>query len=76
VKNHEWLLHALRRASGSARGAPDKSSTGTARVRATRGILIMALVLGSLGAVAAALSSHGNVGHVNSVRIIQVPWMY
>ena len=76
MKSHKWLSHAITRVSRPVRNTPGKPSTGRARVWATRGILVMALVLGGVGAVVAALSSHGSVGHVSSVRIMHVPWMY
>jgi len=76
MKTHQWLLRALLRASGPVRSAPGKHCAGTAHARAARGILISALVLGSLVAVAAVLTSHGSVGHVSVLRMIAMPFMY
>jgi hypothetical protein len=80
MKTRQWLLHARTRAGGSARGAHSKPATGTARVWAMRGILLMVLVLGGLSA-AAALSGHHAAGHaggrlVSFAHIPQIPWMF
>jgi hypothetical protein len=77
MKTHRWILHA----AIQARTDP--------LAWAARGILILALVLGSLGAVAAASSGYGSGDHASahqpagnnrlaasSGHIIDVPWMY
>jgi hypothetical protein len=70
MKTQRSLLHVITRADESVRSAPGKHaarhSARTPRALATRGIFILALVLGSLGAVAATWSGHGNVGHANA----------
>jgi hypothetical protein len=66
MKTHRRLRQVGRRTSGSVRGAHSKPSTGKVRAWAAGGILILALVLGSLGAFAAASSGHGSVGHANA----------
>jgi hypothetical protein len=66
MKTHRRLRHVGRRTSGSVRGAHSKPSTGKVRAWAAGGILILALVLGSLGAFAVASSGHGSVGHANA----------
>jgi hypothetical protein len=58
MKTHPWLSLASMR-----RGRHSKQKT---RVWATRGIFAMALALGSLGAVGAALSAHGSAGHAST----------
>jgi hypothetical protein len=74
MKTHKWLRHVGIRTRLSVRSAPGNSSTGTVRAWAVRGIVILALALGSLGAVAAASSSHGSP--INSGDFISTPWMY
>ena len=66
MKTHRWLRHIVIRTSGSDRGAHAKPATGTVHAWAARGILILALVLGSVGAVVATSSSHGSDGHANA----------
>jgi hypothetical protein len=75
MKTHQWLSHALMRASGPVRSAPSKHCARPAHARAVRGILFSTLVL-SLVAVAAALTSHGSVGHVSVLHAIAMPFMY
>jgi hypothetical protein len=89
MSTHRQLLHVSMRTSGSAGGAHRAPSTRTARAWATRGILVLALVLGSLGAVALASPGHHSAGHahasahqpataksVTSGQINKMPWMY
>jgi hypothetical protein len=76
MKTHQWLSHALIRASGPVRSAPSKHCAGSAHARAVRGILISTLVLSSLVAVAAALTSNGSVGHISVLHAIAMPMMY
>jgi hypothetical protein len=63
MKTHGWIRHVIMRASGSVGSAPREASTGTVRAWASRAILVLALVLGSLGAAA---SGHGSTGHVQA----------
>jgi hypothetical protein len=63
MKTHRWLRHVIMRISGSVGSAPRESSTGTVRAWARCGILVLALVLGGLGAAA---SGHGSTGHVQA----------
>lgn len=74
MKTHRSLRHVGIRTRGSVRSAPGKPSTGTVRAWVARGIVILALALGSLGAVAAASSGHSHP--INSGDFISVPWMY
>ena len=53
------------RTSGSVGSAPREPSTGTVRAWTGR-ILILALVLGSLGAATSVSPGHGSTGHVQS----------
>jgi hypothetical protein len=66
MKAHRWLRHVVILTSGSVRSARGKPSTEMARVWAAHGMLIVALVPGSLGVVAAASLSHGHVGHASA----------
>jgi hypothetical protein len=54
MKTHQWLLHALLRAGGLVRGGSGRHSAGMAHVRTTRGLIISALVVGSLVLAAAS----------------------
>jgi hypothetical protein len=65
MKTHRWLWHVIMRTSRSVGSAPSEPSTGTVRAW-TRGILILALVLGGLGAAASASPGHGSTGHVQA----------
>jgi hypothetical protein len=58
MKTHTWLSPAVTR-----RG---KHSKQTTRAWAARGIVAMALALGSLGAAGAALSAHDSAGHAST----------
>ncbi len=65
MKNHRWILHVVTQ----AQTVPAEVTPGAPRndplVRTARGMLILALLLGSLGADAAASSAVGSVGHAN-----------
>jgi uracil DNA glycosylase len=63
MKAHRSLRHVIMRTSGSVGSAPRELSTRTVRAWARRGILVLALVLGCLGAAA---SGHGSAGHVQA----------
>ena len=66
MKTHRWISHIVRQ----ARTDPVETLPGALRtgplVQAVRGILILALALGSLGADAAASSEYGGIGHANA----------
>jgi hypothetical protein len=62
MKAHKLLRHAVTPASGTLNTTPGKYPVVTARAWAARGILVMALALGTLGAVA-AMSVHSSVGN-------------
>ena len=67
--------------SGPAGGAhrrlsAHRRSPRSARARAMRGILILALVLGSLGGLAVASMGHAGGGHNHSRVAISHPWMW
>jgi hypothetical protein len=64
MKTHGSLWHIIMRTGGSVGGTHRKPSTGTVRTRAMRGILVLALALGSLGAAVVALPGHGSTGRV------------
>lgn len=89
MKTHRQTLHVAKH----ARTVPAESLTGAQRtdpvVRATRGIIILAFALGSLGTDVAATSSFGTVDHVSAhpsagnIRLAASvpslsnrPWMY
>jgi hypothetical protein len=83
MKTHMWLMHAAIRTSGLVRSTPGKPVTGTVRAWAACGILGLAIVLGSLSAVAAG---HHSAGHANAHQPAthtlavaihpNMPWMY
>jgi hypothetical protein len=66
MKTQRWLLHAIIRTSGSAGGAHRKRSTGTVRAWEKRGIVVLALLLGSVGATASASSADSHEGHIQT----------
>lgn len=66
MKTHRSLWHAAMRAGGWAGSARHEAPKGAVRVRVTRGILVLALVLGGLGGAALALPGHGSAGHVQA----------
>ena len=92
MKTHRWLRHVITRISGSVGSAPHETSKGTARAWARCGVLVLALVLGGLGAA----SGHGSAGHaqasahqpadnlalsadagsISSGHTNRLPWMY
>ena len=85
MKTHRWLRHVIVRTSGSVGSAPRESSAGTVRAWVTSGILVLALVLGSLGIAASASPGHGSTGHIqasaqqladSSGHAGKLPWMY
>ena len=66
MKTHRWIPHVITQ----ERTVPVEGLTGTQRtdpkVQAASRILILALVLGSFGADAAALSGYASTGHANA----------
>jgi hypothetical protein len=64
MRTYRSLWHVILRTGRSAGNARREPSAGTVRARATRGILVPALVLGSLGATAAASPGDGSTSHV------------
>jgi hypothetical protein len=77
---HRWLTHVVMRTMGSVRGASGRHSARPTRARVARGVLMVALVLGSLGAVVAVSAGH-SAGHAGAPRVsslhkIPHPWMY
>jgi hypothetical protein len=87
MKTHRQTLHVAKH----ARTVPVHGATGVLRtdplVRAARGIIIMAVVLGSLGTEAAATSSAVTADHASghhstgAIRLAaktsaRSPWMY
>jgi hypothetical protein len=67
--------------SGPAGGAhrrlsAHRRSPRSARARAMRGILVLALVLGSLGGLAVASMGHAGSGHDHGGVAIFHPWMW
>jgi hypothetical protein len=76
MKAHRWIPHVITQ----ERTDPVETLTGAQRTdplaQATRRILILALVLGSLGADAAALSGYASADQANAhqlARSISVP---
>jgi hypothetical protein len=83
------LWHVTTRTGGPAGSARRRPSTGSVRARAKRGVLVLALLLGSLFVAAAVSSAHGSAGHVHVSAALSVsvgsvgsysnganPWMY
>lgn len=67
--------------SGPAGGAhrrlsAHRRSPRSARVRVVRGILALALALGSIGAATAAAMGHGTDAHPHGKAAISTHWMY
>lgn len=61
MKTHRSLWHVTMRTGGSMGSARREPSTRMVRAQATRGILVLGLALGSLGAAAPALGSTGPI---------------
>ena len=66
MKTHKWILPA----DMQARIGPAESQAGVTRTdpprRAARGILILALVLGGLGAEGTVTAGHGTAGQASA----------
>lgn len=86
MKTHRSSRHAIMRTGGSVGSARREPSRGTVYVRARRGIIVLALMLGSLGIAALALPGHGSAGQVHAgvhqlagsrtLSTVLRPWMY
>jgi hypothetical protein len=87
MKAHRWTQYVARH----ARTVPDESLAEAPRAdslaRTARGMVIMSLVIGGLGAGAAASSGHASADHVNghqqtgNIRLMVLktanrPWIY
>src|ERR1039457_3231003 len=66
MKTHRSSWHATMQTGGSVGGVHRAPSKRTVRARATRGILVLALMLGSLGAAVLALPGHGSAGQAHA----------
>jgi hypothetical protein len=66
MKNHRSLRHSILQVGGLAGGTHRAPSAGIGRIRAMRGILVLALTLGSLGAVLLALPGHVSAGRARA----------
>jgi hypothetical protein len=66
MKTHRSLWHVLMRTDGAVGSHRREPSKGTVRARAQRGILVLALGLGGLGAAALTLPGHASAGHVHA----------
>ena len=64
MKTHGSSWHAITQTGGSVGGVHSAPSRGAGFARATRGILVLALMLGSLAITALALLGHGSAGQV------------
>jgi hypothetical protein len=65
MKTHRQTLHVAKHARTVPAEGPNGSSRNVPLVRATRGILILAFALGSLGTDVAISSGYGTADHVN-----------
>lgn len=65
MKTHQQTLHVAKHARTSPAGSLSETPRDVPLVRATRGILILALALGSLGADVAISSVYGTADHVS-----------
>jgi hypothetical protein len=85
MKTQSWILPAVMQ----PRTVPAEGLTAATRTdalgRGARGIAILALVLGSIGAGAAATSGYGSSGHASAHQpaanihlghLMARPWMY
>ena len=67
MKTHRSSWYATMQTGGSVGGVHRAPSKRTVRARATRGILVLALMLGGLGAAVLALPGHGSAGQVHAI---------
>lgn len=65
---HRRAPHAVMRVPTAAAEALTQASQNESLGRAARGIAVLALVVGSLGAEAAAASGHGGHDHVGAAQ--------
>lgn len=65
MKTHKPLLPTLVRAGAPAGSHRRVRPAGTVRIRAMRGILVLAIVFAGLGAAALAWPVHGSAGLVH-----------
>jgi hypothetical protein len=69
MKTHRRVRHiAMHARTVPVGGLPETPRTDP-MVRTTRGILILALLLGGLGAEATELSGHGSAGHASAHQL-------
>jgi hypothetical protein len=66
MKTHRWIPHVVGQTPTAQVGALTGAQRTDPLVQAARRILILALVLGSLGADAAALSGYASADHANA----------
>ena len=66
MKTHQWILPVLMQARIGPAGSPAEVTRTDPPGRAARGILILALVLGGLGAEGAVTSGHGTGDHARA----------
>lgn len=66
MKTHQWILPAVMQARIGPAENPMEATRTDPPGRAARGILILALVLGGLGAEVAATSGHGTGDHASA----------
>jgi hypothetical protein len=74
MKAQRSLWRVIIRTGGSAGGAHRAPPAGRLRARATLGILVLALMLGSIGTAALTLTAHGSAGHAH-VSAVSKPWI-
>ena len=65
MKAHKQTLHVAKHARTAPAGSPNGTPRNVPLVRATRGILILAFALGSLGTDVAISSAYGTADHVS-----------
>jgi hypothetical protein len=66
MKTHTSLRHVTMRTSGSVGSHRRESPRAMVLARTTRGILVLALMLGSLGVAALASRGHVSAGQVHA----------
>ncbi len=66
MKTHRSLWHVIIRVCGSADGAHSKAPAGEARAWVKRGIVVLALTSGGLGAAVLASPAHSSAVHVHA----------
>jgi hypothetical protein len=85
MKTQRSLRHVIMRCGASAYSGRHELPAGTARARVMRGVLVLTLALGGLGAATPALSAHNSAGPARAHSaghaamdsiIMSRPWMY